>query len=146
MVLNNYMVSKYFLENNLPFIYRVHAVDKITQKKIDDFSKSINMDEPNSKYLKYIDVIKNIYPQAYYSTKNEGHFGLGLEAYSHITSPLRRFADILANICLNKFYFNEYNDNDIYMVEQILNIEIPKINQKKLAIDVFSSNYEKSKI
>lgn len=146
MVLNNYMVSKYFLENNLPFIYRVHAVDKITQKKIDDFSKSINMDEPNSKYLKYIDVIKNIYPQAFYSIKNEGHFGLGLEAYSHITSPLRRFADILANICLNKFYFNEYNDNDIYMVEQMLNTEIPKINQKKLAIDVFSSNYEKSKI
>ncbi|MBI2120416.1 MAG: ribonuclease R [Parcubacteria group bacterium] len=35
--------------------------------------------------------------KATYSTKNIGHFGLGFEHYTHFTSPIRRYPDILAH-------------------------------------------------
>ncbi|MBS1650831.1 MAG: ribonuclease R [Bacteroidetes bacterium] len=34
-------------------------------------------------------------PKAYYSTKNVGHYGLGFEYYSHFTSPIRRYPDVM---------------------------------------------------
>lgn len=145
MVLNNHMVAKYFASNDLPFIYRIHAMDDDTMKRILDFSNSIRLDDSNSEYLKYINMIKNIYPQASYSITNKGHFGLGLDFYSHITSPLRRFADIIASECLNKMYFNEFNDKDVYRIEDNLQETIKTINQKRLSIEVFSINYEKNK-
>ena len=39
--------------------------------------------------------------KAEYSTKNIGHFGLGFEKYSHFTSPIRRYPDLLAHRQLN---------------------------------------------
>lgn len=35
--------------------------------------------------------------KAIYSTKNIGHFGLGFEHYTHFTSPIRRYPDILSH-------------------------------------------------
>lgn len=145
MVFNNHMVARYFSLKKLPFIYRIHTIDEETIKKLDDFSNTINSDNKTSDYLKYVEIIKNIYPSSTYSINNKGHYGLGLDSYSHITSPLRRFADIVALDCLNKMYFNSFSDSDLYKYEENIKDSINKINQKRLSIDIFSNNYEKNK-
>jgi len=40
--------------------------------------------------------------KAIYTTENIGHYGLGFENYSHFTSPIRRYADVLAHRLLQK--------------------------------------------
>ncbi|PZU49885.1 MAG: ribonuclease R [Sphingomonas sp.] len=42
--------------------------------------------------------------QAYYSPRNEGHFGLALGSYAHFTSPIRRYSDVLVHRALVSAY------------------------------------------
>lgn len=46
--------------------------------------------------------------KAMYSADSTGHFGLGFDCYTHFTSPIRRYADLLVHRLLNSI---EQNDN-----------------------------------
>ena len=48
---------------------------------------------------------------ACYSTQNVGHYGLGLEHYTHFTSPIRRYIDLIVHRTL----FNEIEENEDLM-------------------------------
>ncbi|MFW6223650.1 MAG: RNB domain-containing ribonuclease, partial [Spirochaetota bacterium] len=41
--------------------------------------------------------------KAVYSTENVGHFGLGFDAYTHFTSPIRRYADLVIHRLLKRY-------------------------------------------
>jgi ribonuclease R len=45
--------------------------------------------------------------KAAYSTKNIGHFGLAFEYYTHFTSPIRRYPDLMVHRILEKYLNNE---------------------------------------
>jgi len=45
--------------------------------------------------------------KAYYSTDNMGHYGLSFDYYTHFTSPIRRYPDILVHRQLEHFLQNE---------------------------------------
>ncbi|MEL6669085.1 MAG: ribonuclease R [Bacteroidota bacterium] len=111
------------LKETIPFVYRIH--DEPDPEKVAglaDFAASLGIDidlsTPKSIARSYNKLmakasedaaVRMLSPiairtmaKAVYSTQNIGHYGLGFDFYSHFTSPIRRYADVLAHRILDK--------------------------------------------
>jgi ribonuclease R len=62
-------------------------------------------------------VIKSL-KQAVYSANNEGHFGLGFSHYSHFTSPIRRYSDLILHRLIKADLKKDKEQND-YLLRNI---------------------------
>ncbi|HTK33162.1 MAG TPA: ribonuclease R [Candidatus Paceibacterota bacterium] len=123
-------------------IYRIHdAPDKDKIKNLALFVKALGFDLRADKdgvvtahnlndLLEQIDgkpqenlirtAILRSMQKAVYSTKNVGHFGLAFEFYTHFTSPIRRYPDLLVHRVLAKHLHNEpFGDKDIVAFQHI---------------------------
>lgn len=118
-----------------PFVYRVHDIpnqDKLKELSefIKQFGYSINIEDKNSlrKLLTAIegtpeefiinDLLIRSMAKAIYTTKNIGHYGLGFQFYTHFTSPIRRYPDLIVHRILYEY------------LKENINIEV-KINEYK---------------
>ena len=120
MLLANRRVAKKY--ENAPFLFRVHEepdkktiqelkgylsgmgydikiADKVNSKKINEIIEEV---EGNPVEFLVNNIILRSMTKAYYSTKNQGHFGLAFDKYTHFTSPIRRYADLTVHRIIKK--------------------------------------------
>lgn len=142
MIFTNHRVAIYFHNNGLPFSYRNHVIGSEQQEELNRIEQYILNEAYNEECIKFIEILKNIYPNAEYDIVSKGHFGLDINPYGHVTAPARREDDDLNIICLDKFYFDEYTEEDIIKYNNFLSKHVKRINAKRPSIEKFSSRYE----
>lgn len=119
MILINHLTAKLFSINNYPFIYRNHLEPEssLEYQKILSFKNNFNLE---NKYIEMLDSLSKLYPKADYSNTNKGHFGLNLDSYSHVSSPIRRYPDIIAQRLIDDYIFGIPNsEKDKYWCDKI---------------------------
>ena len=123
MLLANKKVAVFIAEPKkgrdvIPFVYRVHDkpdIDKIALFNVfidkfgykldfshpDQIAKSINKLLGDIRLTNEYSLIQTMairsMARATYETKNIGHYGLAFEFYTHFTSPIRRYADLVVH-------------------------------------------------
>ena len=85
-----------------------HKLDLKDKKSI---SKSLNKLLENVQGTKEQNLVDTLairtMSKAYYSTENIGHYGLAFDYYSHFTSPIRRYPDVMAHRLLQRYLDEE---------------------------------------
>ena len=131
LFLNRYM-AEYFLEKGYPYLYRNHVINETDHEKLARFKNEI----AEGSFRKSITELEQSMERAFYGTHNEGHWALGYKAYSHVSSPLRRYPDILAHYSMDVVLQENVSDQKIYELEKLLTKKCKPLNSKiRLAND-----------
>lgn len=87
--------------------------------------------------------------KAYYSCDNIGHYGLGFPYYTHFTSPIRRYPDVMVHRLLER-YLDKQNsvDKDTYeqMCEHCSNMEKKAADAERASVKFKQAEYLSDKI
>jgi ribonuclease R len=119
MIAANEAVAEYLEGRGIPSLYRIHEkpdpekiegilrTARLLMKKkiprvVSDLQGLLNIARgtPGEEVINYL-VLRSL-KQARYSTINAGHFGLASESYTHFTSPIRRYPDLVVHRILRE--------------------------------------------
>ncbi len=148
MLIANETVASLVTALDLPFIYRVHDLPnslklekfkkilKNTKYYLKSRSKTLNqkslqnlLNELSVEDSAISTMILRMMAKAKYSKENIGHYGLASDCYTHFTSPIRRYPDLLVHRLIrmylidNSNFYQEFNDDyEIKLSEKIASI------------------------
>lgn len=93
------------------FGYQVNLGNK---QKIAQSINKLLQDVKNKKEQSMMELLAvRSMPKAIYTTKNVGHYGLGFDYYTHFTSPIRRYPDVLVHRLLDaRLNYQTYSNKD----------------------------------
>lgn len=131
MLIANETVASHLEKTGYPSIYRIHehpSEEKLQtlQQVLRTFNKEIDIDkvEPRDfqqlvqevkgtelESVVQIMVLRSM-QQAEYNTLNQGHFGLASTCYTHFTSPIRRYPDLLVHRLLRQYHSGQPVDEE----------------------------------
>lgn len=133
MLLANRKVSEFIGKQKKTFVYRVHDEpdeSKLAQLQtvVGRFGHKLNFKDKGSIASSLNNLLKDVVgkkeqnlvdtltirtmSKAVYTTKNIGHYGLAFEYYSHFTSPIRRYPDVMAHRLLQLYLDGEKSANE----------------------------------
>lgn len=141
MIAANEVVSAHFYQLKLPFIYRIHEEpERAKIEALMSFIKNFGHSLRGGKVAKALQnllaraegtpaamiiskqVLRSL-NQARYSPSPLGHFGLAKAFYSHFTSPIRRFPDLMIHSIIKAHLAGELDDAQI----EALRANLPEI-------------------
>lgn len=133
MLVCNETVSEHMFWTHIPFIYRIH--EEPDEEKLKAFTEfSFNLGYPVRLYagvqpkalqevLKKVEgqkeepvlskLLLRSMMQARYAPENIGHFGLAATYYSHFTSPIRRYPDLMIHRIIKEFLHGKIDEKRI---------------------------------
>ena len=176
MIAANETVASHIYNMDLPFIYRVHDVpneEKITQflglcsalgysirgkfntvtpKDMQRILEQLS-DKPEIKMLSSL-LLRSM-KKAVYLKDNIGHFGLASKCYTHFTSPIRRYPDLIVHRLLRTYLFNKnmsidtikyWNSKLVTIAEQASDREQKAVEAEREVNDMKMAEFMESKI
>ncbi|MEN8205864.1 MAG: ribonuclease R [Pseudomonadota bacterium] len=139
MVAANVAAARYLERHKMPTLYRIHATpagDKVTE--LQEFLNELGLGlrggrKPSARNYSAVlkmaqgrpdehlinTVLLRSMPRAEYNPDNIGHFGLAHENYTHFTSPIRRYPDLLVHRALRHILAGKKPKSFAYTVENM---------------------------
>lgn len=156
MLAANECVAEHFARHALPFIYRIHeepkaeklqkfidyasvfgiqihgTASKITQAALQDFMAKVE-GQAGAEVLNMM-LLRSM-QQARYSEHNHGHYGLAAEYYTHFTSPIRRYPDLLVHRMIREYAKSTRSDQKDHFASVVPQLASSSSQLERRAID-----------
>ena len=156
MLAANETVAKHFNQKNFPFIYRIHEEPKEEKmRRFMDFASILGIvvknnkgfvspkdlqaiveevaDKPEAMVINTM-LLRSM-QQAKYSEENYGHYGLAAEYYTHFTSPIRRYPDLIVHRLIRSYQTDDSLDNQGYWEEKLPEIAFHSSQMERRAVN-----------
>lgn len=156
MLAANETVAEHFNKRRLPFLYRIHEEPKEDKlRRFFDFAATLGLvikttkgsitptdlkriveevaDKPESFVVNTM-LLRSM-QQAKYSEVNYGHYGLGAEYYTHFTSPIRRYPDLIVHRLIRAYGKDSSKENQEKWAEKLPEIAVHSSQMERRAVD-----------